>query len=158
MTVDDSVLDESKTIPRREQEAIKHIVATIFSAQDALRDLAPEQRWAGMGNLLGDYGEFVALSNYNLKKAPAGADGYDAITAEGLKVQVKANHSSSTIGFRGEADLLLVLKIESSAEWKELYYGPFKPVKDKASYSKRDNKYMIPIAKLQELAKARAES
>jgi len=55
-----------------------------------------------------------------------------------LKVQIKANHSSSSIGFRGEADLLLVLKIESSAEWKELYYGPFKPVKDKASYSKRE--------------------
>jgi hypothetical protein len=37
------------------------------------------------------------------------------MTAEGLKVQIKANHSSSTIGFRGEADLLLVLKIEKDA-------------------------------------------
>ena len=141
---------------RREQEAVKHIVATIFSAQNALRDLAPQQRWAGMGNLLGDYGEFVALSNYNLKKGPAGADGYDATTNDGLKVQIKANHSSSSIGFRGEADLLLVLKIESSAEWKELYYGPFKPVKDKASYSKRDNKYTIPVAKLQQIAKPKS--
>ncbi len=141
----------SETIAEREQKAVKHIIATIFSAQDALRDLAPEQRWAGMGNLLGDYGEYIALSNYNLKKAPGGADGYDAITADGLKVQIKANHSSSTIGFRGEADLLLVLKIESNAEWRELYYGPFKPVKEKATYSKRDNKHMIPVAKLQDL-------
>ena len=70
MTPDGSALDDSKPSPRREQEAIKHIVATIFSAQDALRDLAPEQRWAGMGNLLGDYGEYIALANYNLKKAP----------------------------------------------------------------------------------------
>jgi hypothetical protein len=135
-------LNSSKTVIQREREAVKHIVATIFSAQDALRDLAPEQRWAGMGNLLGDYGEYIALSNYDLKKAPGGADGYDAVTAGGLKVQIKANHSSSTIGFRGEADLLLVLKIESNAEWKELYYGPFKPVKEKATYSKRDNKHM----------------
>ena len=104
-----------------------------------------------MGNLLGDYGEYIALSNYNLKKAPGGADGYDAVTSDGLKVQIKANHSSSTIGFRGEADLLLVLKVESNAEWKELYYGPFKPVKEKATYSKRDNEHMIPIAKLQYL-------
>jgi len=94
-----------KTDARREQEAVKHIIVTIFSAQDALRDLAPQQRWAGMGNLLGDYGEYIALSNYNLKRAPSGADGYDGITAEGLKVQIKANHSSSTFGFRGEADL-----------------------------------------------------
>jgi hypothetical protein len=147
------ILDTPKPTPRREQEAIKHIVATIFSAQDALRDLAPEQRWAGMGNLLGDYGEYIALVNYNLKKAPGGADGYDAMTGDGMRVQIKANHSSATIGFRGEADLLLVLKVESNAEWRELYYGPFKPVKEKATYSKRDNKYMIPVAKLQSLTK-----
>jgi len=81
------------------------------------------------------------------------ADGYDAVTADRLKVRIKANHSSSTISFRGEADLLLVLKVESNAEWRELYYGPFKPVKEKATYSKRDNKYMIPVARLQNLAK-----
>ncbi len=86
-------MSDIKASTRREQEAVKHIVATIFSAQNALRDLAPQQRWTGMGNLLGDYGEYIALSNYNLKQAPSGADGYDAITAEGLKVQVKANHS-----------------------------------------------------------------
>jgi hypothetical protein len=148
-----SVLDNSKSTHRREQEAIKHIVATIFSAQNALRDLAPDQRWAGMGNLLGDYGEYIALTNYNLKKASGGADGYDALTTDGLKVQVKANHSSSTIGFRGDADLLLVLKVESDGDWRELYYGSFKSVKEKAKYSKRDNKYMIPIAKLHDLAK-----
>jgi len=91
------------------------------------------------------------------RRAPGGADGYDAVTAEGLKVQIKANHSSSTIGFRGEANLLLVLKIESNAEWRELYYGPFKPVKEKATYSKRDNKHMIPVAKLQELAKRKSD-
>ena len=146
-------MNKSKTIAQREQEAVKHIIATIFSAQNALRDLAPEQRWAGMGNLLGDYGEYVALAEYNLRRAPGGADGYDAVTADGLKVQVKANHASSTIGLRGEADLLLVLKVESNAEWRELYYGPFKPVKEKARYSKRDNKYMIPVARLQEMAK-----
>jgi hypothetical protein len=110
-----------------------------------------------MGNLLGDYGEYIALSHYNLKKAPGGADSYDAVTADGLKVQIKANYSSSTTGFRGEADLLLVLKIESNTEWRELYYGPFKPVKEKATYSKRDNKHMISVARLQDLARRRTQ-
>jgi len=73
-----------------------------------------------------------------------------------LKVQIKANHSSSTIGFWGEADLLLVLKVESNANWRELYYAPYKQGKEKATYAKRDNKHMIPIAKLQDLAKHKA--
>ena len=46
-----------------------------------------------------------------------------------------------------------MLKIESNAEWKELYFGPFKHVKEKATYSKRDNKYMIPVAKLKDLGR-----
>ncbi len=90
------------------------------------------------------------LFNYRLTKAPGGPDGCDPVTEDGLKVQIKSNHSSSTIGFRGEADLLLVSKIESNAEWSQLYYGPFKPMKEKATYSKRDNKYVIPVARLQE--------
>ena len=36
-------------------EAIRHIIATIFSAQNALRSLAPEFKWTGLGNLLGDF-------------------------------------------------------------------------------------------------------
>ncbi len=106
-----------------------------------------------MGNLLGDYWEYIALSNYNLKRAHSGADGYDGITAEGLKVQIKANHSSSTIGFRGEADLLLVLKIESSAEWQELYYGPFKTSQGESNLLEMRQQVHDPVAKLQDLAK-----
>ena len=47
-------------------EAIKHIMATVFSAQNALRSLAPEFKWAGMGNLLGDYGEYICIEVYGL--------------------------------------------------------------------------------------------
>lgn len=128
--------------------AVQHIMATLFSAQNALRELAPEFRWAGLGNLLGDYGEYVAIQHYGLTKAPAGANGYDAIDANGQKVQIKANHSASTIGFRGEADLLLVIKVEPDGAWTEIYYGPFAAVKALARYSARDNKHMVAVRHL----------
>ena len=105
-----------------------------------------------MGNLLGDYGEFVASEKYGLVKAPSGADGYDAKTKDGRTVQVKTNHSSSTIGFRGEADLMLVLKVEDDGKWQEIYYGQFEPVLKLSTYSKRDNKHMITVSKLRELS------
>ena len=60
-------------------QAIKHILATIFAAQNALRSLAPEFKWSGLGNLLGDYGECVAIDYYGFTKANPGASGYDAI-------------------------------------------------------------------------------
>lgn len=64
-------------------QAIQHIVASIFASQKALRSLAPEFRWTGLGNLLGDYGELVALDCYELNSAPRGAAGYDATTQAG---------------------------------------------------------------------------
>ena len=48
--------------------AVKHIIATVFSAQNALRELAPEFKWAGMGNLLGDYGEYVCIETTTLQR------------------------------------------------------------------------------------------
>ena len=134
--------DESKV------RAVQHIMATLFSAQNALRELAPEFRWAGLGNLLGDYGEFVAIKHYGLTKAPAGSNGYDAITPDGRTVQIKANHAASMIGFKGEADLLLVIKVDPSGQWKECYFGPFAAAKAKARYSARDNKHMVMVRHL----------
>lgn len=133
-------------------EAIKHVLSTLFSAQDALRALAPEFRWAGLGNLLGDYGEFVCIEHYGLEKAPAGASGYDAITPDGKKVQIKASHATNQIGFRGEADLMLVIKVDTEGEWEEVYYGPFSPVAEQARFSARDNKHTLTISKLRKLA------
>jgi hypothetical protein len=123
-------------------------MATLFSAQNALRELAPDFRWAGLGNLLGDYGEFVAIEAYGLNKAPGGSNGFDATTHEGQTVQIKANHAASQIGFRGEADLLLVLKVETNGQWNEVYYGSFAKAKELARYSPRDNKHMVAVRHL----------
>ena len=133
-------------------EAVKHIMATLFSAQNALRSLAPEYKWAGMGNLLGDYGEYICIQEYGLIKAPAGASGYDAITQSGQTVQIKTNHAAAMVGYRGEADLFLVVHIDDDGGFNEIYYGDFATVQKNSNYSKRDNKHTITINKLKQLA------
>jgi len=92
-------------------EAVRHIIATIFSAQNALRTLAPEFKWRGMGNLIGDYGEFIATRHYGFRKSPSGTRGSDVIASDGSTVQVKTNHSANYIGFRGTTDKILVIKV-----------------------------------------------
>ena len=67
-------------------EAIRHIIATIFSAQNALRSLAPEFNWTGLGNLLGDFGECVAIEYDGLTKADSGSSGYDALDKDGKTI------------------------------------------------------------------------
>src|SRR5215470_13014815 len=120
---------------QRKVEAAKGIISSLFASQRALRALAPEYKWAGLGNLLGDFGEFIATQEYDLIGASIGSDGYDAKTADGRTVQVKTNHAASQIGFRGQADLMLVLHVQSDGEWEEIYFGPFAPVKAASRHS-----------------------
>ena len=136
-------------------EAVRHIVATIYSAQNALRVLAPEFKWRGMGNLLGDYGELIARGYYGLDRASSTVSGSDAITKDGRTVQVKTNHSALNIGFRGKADLMLVLRVKDDGTWEEIYYGDFESVQKIARYSKRDNKYMVLVSRLKGLSRQR---
>ena len=131
-------------------EKVNSLVKKIFENILELKKIEPDFTWR---NLLGDYGECVGIDYYNLKKAPPGANGYDALTEEGKTVQIKTNHAASMIGFRGDADLLLVLHVNEKGEWNEIYYGDFKTAKNVSNYSKRDNKQTITITKLSSLKK-----
>jgi len=131
--------------------AVQHMLASIFTAQKALKALAPDYNWSGLGNLLGDFGEYVAINHYELLKAPSGSSGFDATNKNGKTVQIKTNFHASQIGFRGEADLLLVVGVNPDGTWQEVYYGDFAVVQENARYSARDNKHMIAISKLKAL-------
>jgi hypothetical protein len=133
------------------RDEIIQIFRTFFEAQEKLKRLAPEYKWTGMGNLLGDFGEFMAIEHYDLLKSPGGSDGFDAKTKEGKTVQFKANYSAKQVGIRGQADLLLVLSISSDASFEEIYFGSFDFAKEHANYSSRDNKWMVGIQKLKKL-------
>ncbi|GMO20783.1 DUF6998 domain-containing protein [Bradyrhizobium sp. TM233] len=135
-------------------EAMKGVLASLFASQRTLKSLAPNFKWAGLGNLLGDYGEFIAIEVYELQPAPRGANGYDAVRPDGKKVQIKTNYAASQIGFRGEADMLLCLKIDLNGDWTEIFYGDFALVRQAARYSARDNKHMVAVTALQKIAKA----
>ena len=132
-------------------EAAKGVIASIYASQRALRALAPDYKWAGLGNLLGDFGEFVAIEHYGLKKAQAGSEGYDALTKDGKTVQIKTNRAAQQIGYRGKADLMLVIHVEENGNWNEIYFGDYDLVEKNSTFSARDNKRMIPILKLKRL-------
>ena len=53
---------------KQKTDAAKGIIASIYASQRALKALAPEYKWAGLGNLLGDFGEFIAINHYGLDK------------------------------------------------------------------------------------------
>ena len=138
-------------------EAAKGVIASIYASQRALRALAPDYNWAGLGNLLGDFGEFIAINHYGFEKAQAGSEGYDALTKDGKTVQIKTNRAGKQPGFRGKADLMLVIHVEENGNWNEIYFGDYDLVEKNSTFSARDNKRMIPILKLKRLQEEKSK-
>ena len=79
----------------------------IYSSLWSFRIFAQEYRWNWMGNVLGDYGECVAVARYGLGKARQARKGTTSPRKTARRFAIKANHASQSIGFRDEADLLL---------------------------------------------------
>ena len=50
-------------------------------------------------------------------EASLGADGYDALTADDQPVQIKTNYAATRIGFRDNADSLLVIRGSDDGTW-----------------------------------------
>jgi hypothetical protein len=50
---------------------MKGVLAPLIASQRTLKSLAPNFKWAGPGNLPGDYGEFIAskYTTFNLPRA-----------------------------------------------------------------------------------------
>ncbi|WP_425536722.1 DUF6998 domain-containing protein [Ensifer adhaerens] len=72
---------------------VQQHILQIFHLQKRLKEVNGRYRWAGLGNLLGDFGEFIAIRHYGLKKAGSGSRDYDA-TWRDQTVQIKvARHS-----------------------------------------------------------------
>tara|TARA_B110001454_G_C12623606_1_gene393885 strand:+ start:66 stop:917 length:852 start_codon:yes stop_codon:yes gene_type:complete len=139
-----------------ENKEVKKIIASYTSVYKKLKKLEPEFEWS---NLIGDYGEYVAINTekYRLKKAPTGQDKYDAVYKDGLykgkTVQIKTSHKTKSINFSGGADHLLVIKLDDNAEWKELYWGRLDTIKKRAYFSKKTKKYSINLSMVKKIAK-----
>lgn len=127
------------------------------ASQRTLKSLAPQFKWTGPGNLLGDYGEFIATEVYGLSPAPRGAKGYDAIREDVKKVQVKTNFAASQIGFRGEADLVLCLRNRPKRRLDGGLLRRLSVIKKVARYSARDNKSMVALTVLKKIKDAEYE-
>ncbi|MND47693.1 hypothetical protein D3C80_385930 [compost metagenome] len=136
--------------------AVKKCIVDILSVQLKLRKLNCDYNWS---NIIGDYGEMMAIKKYNLTPAPKNTANYDAKTACEETVQIKTcrvGDRDPQIGFRGECTLMLVSTLEDDGSIVQVYFGPFAPVYEKSRDSGRDNKRIISIAALKKLAKDHA--
>lgn len=125
---------------------VKKILASYLAAKDELVKIAPTFNW---GNLLGDYGEYIAINEFGLTQAEISTEGYDAKNKKGQTVQIKTIRTTnrSINHLKKGADHLLVFQIDNNGDYQKIYYGNLKKIIDVSSKTKI-GEYTVGISKL----------
>ena len=55
---------------------------SVMASVRIMETIGPQWKWTGLGNFLGSYGEFIAITAYGLTKAPGGTEGHEVEIVE----------------------------------------------------------------------------
>ena len=125
---------------------------------DALPALVEAARKVGVpldGHTLGMIGEAHAAQLFGLELKPNSTQGHDAVTSNGLTVEIKAT-TRSAVGLRtGEhqPDLLAVIWLNpADLQPTVVYYGPAKPAWAAAGSMQKNGQQVVSLQALKRLS------
>lgn len=146
-----------KTYQEGPINAIPKLIRELYHVVSELEALFPGRHFTLDGHLVGSIGEVLAAHYYELELLPASAIGHDAITQDGVYVQIKATQKSQ-VGIRSEPQHLLVLGLTSAGAHEEIFNGPGELAWNAAGKMQKNGQRMISRSKLVELmAKVKAD-
>lgn len=82
----------------------------------------PGRHFTPDGHMVGSIGECLVADAYNLELKTASNKGYDAVTQDGVQVEIKATQSTS-VAFRSQPEHTIIIKILLDGTFEEIYNG-----------------------------------
>jgi hypothetical protein len=110
------------------------LVERLHEVVEELERLHPGRKFPLDGHLVGSLGEAAGEAAFEVKLEPTGNAGYDAVSADGRKVEIKATYGNGAVAIRPTshdcADALIVLRLsrrsdETHETHETVYNGPF---------------------------------
>ncbi len=104
------------------------------------------------GHMVGSIGEVFASYHYDLELLIASTEIHDALSKNGVSVQIKATQSKS-VGMRSEPEHLIVLGLKKDGTNFEIYNGPGALAWSNAGKIQKNGQRSIGVSKLKKLMK-----
>lgn len=108
---------------RMNQTSFKETVKKLYDTVRELEEMFPGRHFTPDGHMIGSLGECLVSETYNLELMTASNKGYDAVTKDGTRVEIKTTQANS-VAFRSEPQHAIVIKILASGDFEEIYNGP----------------------------------
>jgi hypothetical protein len=130
-------------------------IERIYAAVRELEQLYPGRPFTPDGHLVGSIGECLVAEAYDLRLMPPSNGGYDAVSACGKKVEIKATQGQR-VAFRSEPEHCIVVQLSKSGTFRTIYDGPGHPIWSRFVGKKRPSNGQFQIS-LSTLARLQAE-
>lgn len=136
-----------------DHKKFQKLIAELYAIVAALEEMFPGRHFTPDGHMVGSIGECLVADAYQLTLENASNKGFDAQTAAGLQVEIKATQSK-TVSFRSCPEHAIVIKIDKHGSFEEVFNGPGNVVWDHFSGRKMpsNGQYQIGLKKLKALA------
>ena len=131
-------------------DSVPALVRELYELVGRLEQLFPGRRFTPDGHLVGSIGEVLAAHRYGLTLLAASNKGYDAVTPQGLCVEITATQGSC-VALREEPAHLLVLKLSPQGEATEIYNGPGSLAWAAAGAMQRNGQRPVSLSRLRKL-------
>ncbi len=104
------------------------LIGDLFRIVDRLNSLFPDRPFTPDGHLVGSIGEVVAAYVYDLSLEKCSNQGFDALTADRRKVEIKLTGGkvvSISSDLDSSPDILLVLQFHKNTSFREIFNARF---------------------------------
>jgi len=134
-----------------DKKRFPQLIQNIYMIVNELEAMFPKRPFTPDGHMVRSIGECLAAYYYGLELLPPSSKGRDAIK-NGKSIEIKATQANS-VALRSEPEHLLVIKIEKTGDFTEIYNGSghriWNLVKDKPI--PKNGQYQVRINKLKQV-------
>jgi hypothetical protein len=130
---------------------VPKLIHRLYEIVDQLEELFPGRSFTPDGHLVGSIGESLAAYMFALDLMASSNTGFDARTAEGLSVEIKATQRAS-VALSARADPLpdrvIVLRLSRDSFCEVVYNGPGAPVWNAAGPAQKNGQRTVGLKTL----------
>jgi hypothetical protein len=138
-------------VPSDGVDQVPELVRRLYGIVSELETLFPGRHFTPDGHLVGSIGESLAAHLFGLTLTTASNRGFDAETADGLRVEIKTTQRDSialSSSPEPHPDRLVVLRLLGDGSFEVIYNGPAEPVWEIAGRPQRNGQRRVGLTSL----------
>ncbi len=140
--------------PSYDHDKFRSLIHGLYKTVEDLEAMFPGRHFTPDGHMVGSIGECLVADHFNLTLMTSSNEGFDAKTASGIEVEIKATQSKS-VSFRSCPKHAIVVHIRKDGSFEICYNGPGAKIWSEFSGKEKpsNGQHQIRLTRIREINK-----